>query len=67
MIMNRTDLISHWLITRPSAIPAAGACSVLVMVIKKIDRPTAIDANTIGELFDANKLIIEYELVSEPR
>lgn len=43
------EIALHWLITRPNAIPAAGACSVLVNVIKKIDRPTAIAAKTIGD------------------
>lgn len=47
--MNSMDCRLHWLITRPNAIPAAGACSVLVNVIKKIDRPTAIAAKTIGD------------------
>ena len=31
----------HWLITRPKDMPAAGACSVFVIVIKRIDNPTA--------------------------
>ena len=31
----------HPLATIPRAVPAAGGCSVLVMVIRKIDKPTA--------------------------
>jgi hypothetical protein len=34
--------------TRPNDIPAAGACSVLVIVMMKIERPTAIAAKKMG-------------------
>jgi hypothetical protein len=49
VIMKIIELTLHWLITRPNAIPAAGACSVLVMVIMKIESPTDNAAKKIGE------------------
>ena len=49
VMMKSIELMLHWLITKPNAIPAAGACSVLVMVIMKIDRPTDKAAKNIGE------------------
>ena len=48
-MMNNIELMLHWFMTRPNAIPAAGACSVFVIVIMKIDRPTDIAAKNIGD------------------
>lgn len=53
--------------TNPRAIPAAGACSVLVMVIMKIDRPTAIAANTIGDSWGINAFNNELLCKIDPR
>lgn len=65
--MKKTDFTLHWLMTKPSAMPAAGACSVLVMVIIKIDTPTAIAANTIGDWFGINMFNNEVSCKNDPR
>ena len=65
--MNNIDFKLHWLMTKPNATPAAGACSVLVMVIMKIDMPTAIAAKTIGDSCGINAFNNEVSCKTDPR
>ena len=49
-IMKSMVIWSHLFMTNPNAMPAAGACSVLVIAMKKVEVPTAIAPNAISKV-----------------